>query len=148
MNITTSTFAAGLLAITLMSGDVAHATQAFTPAQATSSASVDGNYIITADGVRLYYKDWGPSDGPVVTFSHVWPLSSDSWESQMFFLAYQGYRMVAHDRRGHGRSSQLWDCNDMNHYADDLAAVINALDLKDITAVGFSTGRRRVISPR
>jgi non-heme chloroperoxidase len=75
-----------------------------------------------------------------VTFSHGWPLSSDSWESQMIFLASKGYRVVAHDRRGHGRSSQPWDGNDMDHYADDLAAVINALKLKDVTLVGFSTG--------
>jgi len=76
----------------------------------------------------------------VVTLSHGWPLSSDSWESQMIFLAEQGYRVVAHDRRGHGRSSQPWDGNDMDHYADDLAAVIEALDLRDVTLVGFSTG--------
>ncbi|XZY82033.1 alpha/beta fold hydrolase [Microbulbifer sp. DLAB2-AF] len=96
--------------------------------------------MTTRDGVQLYYKDWGPKDGPVVTFSHGWPLSSDSWESQMIFLASKGYRVVAHDRRGHGRSSQPWDGNDMDHYADDLAAVIKALDLKDVTLVGFSTG--------
>jgi non-heme chloroperoxidase len=96
--------------------------------------------ITTRDGVQIYYKDWGPKGGQVVTLSHGWPLNSDSWESQMLFLADQGYRVVAHDRRGHGRSSQPWDGNDMDHYADDLAAVIEALDLRDITAVGFSTG--------
>lgn len=132
---TTRTLATGLLAITLQTG-----VHAATPAQVAAQASVDGNYIVTADGVRLYYKDWGPKNGPVVTFSHGWPLSSDSWESQMIFLADKGYRVVAHDRRGHGRSSQPWEGNDMDHYADDLAAVINALDLKDVTAVGFSTG--------
>jgi non-heme chloroperoxidase len=100
----------------------------------------DGSYITTRDGVQLYYKDWGPKNGPVVTFSHGWPLSSDSWESQMLFLADQGYRVVAHDRRGHGRSSQPWDGNDMDHYADDLATVIETLGLKDVTVVGFSTG--------
>ncbi|HEY6645077.1 alpha/beta hydrolase [Povalibacter sp.] len=98
------------------------------------------NYISTRDGVQLYYKDWGPRNGPVVTFSHGWPLSSDSWESQMIHLAEKGYRVVAHDRRGHGRSSQSWVGNDMDHYADDLAAVIEALDLRDVTLVGFSTG--------
>ena len=98
------------------------------------------SYIVTHDGVRLYYKDWGPKNGQVVTFSHGWPLSSDSWESQMLFLASQGYRVVAHDRRGHGRSSQPWDGNDMDHYADDLASVIETLKLKDVTLVGFSTG--------
>ena len=96
--------------------------------------------ITTADGVQLYYKDWGPKDGPVVTLSHGWPLNSDSWESQMIFLASKGFRVVAHDRRGHGRSSQPWEGNDMDHYADDLATVINTLDLKDVTVVGFSTG--------
>jgi non-heme chloroperoxidase len=98
------------------------------------------SYITTQDGVQLYYKDWGPRNGPVVTFSHGWPLSSDSWESQMIFLASKGYRVVAHDRRGHGRSSQPWDGNDMDHYADDLATLINTLDLKEVTLVGFSTG--------
>ena len=122
-------------------------TVAATGAQATESpdriaarATVQGSHITTADGVQLYYKDWGPKDGPVVTFSHGWPLSSDSWESQMIFLAGQGYRVVAHDRRGHGRSSQPWDGNDMDHYADDLAAVIQTLGLDDVTLVGFSTG--------
>jgi non-heme chloroperoxidase len=98
------------------------------------------SYVTTQDGVSLYYKDWGPRDGQVVTFSHGWPLNSDSWESQMLFLASKGYRVVAHDRRGHGRSSQPWEGNDMDHYADDLAAVLEALDLKDATLVGFSTG--------
>lgn len=94
--------------------------------------------ITTKDGVEIYYKDWG--HGPVVTFSHGWPLSSDAWDGQMLFLAQHGYRVVAHDRRGHGRSSQATDHNDMNGYADDLAAVIEALDLKDATLVGHSTG--------
>jgi non-heme chloroperoxidase len=101
---------------------------------------INGSYITTPDGVQLYYKDWGPKDGPVVTFSHGWPLSSDSWESQMLFLADKGYRVVAHDRRGHGRSSQPWEGNDMNHYADDLATVIETLNLREVTVVGFSTG--------
>ncbi|MBC3387533.1 alpha/beta hydrolase [Pseudomonas sp. SWRI179] len=105
-----------------------------------SSRAPAASYITTPDGVQLYYKDWGPKDGPVVTFSHGWPLNSDSWESQMLFLADQGYRVIAHDRRGHGRSSQPWEGNDMDHYADDLAAVINTLDLNDVTLVGFSTG--------
>lgn len=96
--------------------------------------------ITTHDGVEIYYKDWGPKDGEVVVFSHGWPLNSDSWESQMQFLADKGYRTIAHDRRGHGRSSQPWDGNDMDHYADDLAAVVNTLNVKDITLVGFSTG--------
>jgi non-heme chloroperoxidase len=90
--------------------------------------------------VQIYYKDWGPKSGQVVVFSHGWPLNADSWESQMIFLADKGYRVVAHDRRGHGRSSQPWEGNDMDHYADDLSAVIEALDLKAVTLVGFSTG--------
>jgi non-heme chloroperoxidase len=94
--------------------------------------------IETRDGTELYYKDWG--SGRPVVFSHGWPLSSDSWESQMLFLAERGYRCVAHDRRGHGRSSQPWNGNDMNTYADDLAVLIESLGLDDITLVGFSTG--------
>ncbi|TEA77769.1 alpha/beta fold hydrolase [Allopusillimonas ginsengisoli] len=110
------------------------------PAVLNTQIVMTESTITTNDGVRLYYKDWGPRDGQVVTFSHGWPLNSDSWESQMIFLASQGYRVVAHDRRGHGRSSQPWHGNDMNHYADDLDTVIKALDLKDVTLVGFSTG--------
>ena len=94
--------------------------------------------ITTKDGTEIYYKDWG--EGPVVTFSHGWPLSADAWDGQMLFLAQNGFRVVAHDRRGHGRSSQASSGNDMNGYADDLAAVIEALDLKDATLVGHSTG--------
>jgi len=94
--------------------------------------------ITTSDGTTIYYKDWGK--GPVVTFSHGWPLNSDMWDGQMMFLAEHGFRTVAHDRRGHGRSSQTWSGNDMDGYADDLAAVIEALDLKEIIMVGHSTG--------
>ena len=94
--------------------------------------------ITTKDGAAIYYKDWGK--GPVVTFSHGWPLSADAWDGQMLFLAQQGFRVVAHDRRGHGRSSQTSDGNHMDQYADDLAALIDALDLRDITMVGHSTG--------
>jgi len=94
--------------------------------------------ITTKDGTEIYYKDWG--EGPVVTFSHGWPLSSDAWDGQMLFLAQHGFRVVAHDRRGHGRSSQASSGNDMNGYADDLAAVIEALDLNNATLVGHSTG--------
>jgi non-heme chloroperoxidase len=94
--------------------------------------------ITVKDGTTIYYKDWGT--GPVVTFSHGWPLSADAWDGQMLFLAQHGFRVVAHDRRGHGRSSQASTGNDMDGYADDLAAVIEALDLRDITLVGHSTG--------
>jgi non-heme chloroperoxidase len=94
------------------------------------------------DGTDIYYKDWGNKSGPVVVFSHGWPLNSDNWENQMFFLANEGYRAIAHDRRGHGRSSQSWNGNsdDMATWADDLAELIEHLDLKDITLVGHSTG--------
>ena len=94
--------------------------------------------ITVKDGTTIYYKDWG--EGPVVTFSHGWPLSSDAWDGQMHFLAQIGFRVVAHDRRGHGRSSQAWSGNEMDGYAGDLAAVIETLDLKDVTLVGHSTG--------
>ena len=99
--------------------------------------------ITTKDGTEIYYKDWGK--GPVVTFSHGWPLSSDAWDGQMLFLAQNGFRVVAHDRRGHGRSSQASSANDMDGYADDLAAVIEVLDLKDATLVGHSTGGGEVV---
>lgn len=92
----------------------------------------------TRDGTQIYYKDWG--SGPVVSFSHGWPLSSDAWESQMFFLASNGFRCIAHDRRGHGRSSQPWDGNDMDTYADDLDELFTALDLQGVTMIGHSTG--------
>ncbi|KAF2092632.1 putative hydrolases or acyltransferase [Rhizodiscina lignyota] len=97
-------------------------------------------YITTKDGTEIYYKDWGNKNGAVVTFSHGWPLNSDNWENQMYFLASQGYRVIAHDRRGHGRSSQPWEGNNLDQYADDLAELFDHLDLKDIMMVGHSTG--------
>jgi len=96
------------------------------------------NTVTTKDGTQIYYKDWGK--GPVITFSHGWPLNADMWDGQMLFLVNNGFRCIAHDRRGHGRSSQASSNNDMNGYADDLAAVIEALDLKQATLVGHSTG--------
>lgn len=94
--------------------------------------------MTTQDGTEIYYKDWG--SGKPVVFSHGWPLTADSWESQMFFLASHGYRCIAHDRRGHGRSSQPWNGNEMDTYADDLAALIEHLDLQSAVLIGFSSG--------
>ena len=96
--------------------------------------------ITTRDGTNLYYKDWGPRQGPVVAFSHGWPLSADAWDAQMFFLASNGFRCIAHDRRGHGRSSQPWEGNSMDQYADDLAELIETLNVRDAVLVGHSTG--------
>lgn len=140
MNTFNRTLAVATLALATLSAEAASPVQAAASASAVGSVVQSASYITTQDGVQLYYKDWGPRDGQVVTFSHGWPLDSDSWEGQMMFLASKGYRVVAHDRRGHGRSSQPWEGNDMDHYADDLAAVIEALDLKNVTLVGFSTG--------
>jgi len=100
-------------------------------------------FITTKDATQLYYKDWG--SGQPIVFSHGWPLSADAWEDQMMFLASRGYRCVAHDRRGHGRSSQPWNGNDMDTYADDLAALVDALDLRDAIHVGHSTGGGEVV---
>ncbi|MDB6156078.1 MAG: chloroperoxidase [Chthoniobacteraceae bacterium] len=99
--------------------------------------------ITTKDGTSIYYKDWGK--GEPVVFSHGWPLSADAWDAQMFFLASNGFRCIAHDRRGHGRSSQPWDGNNMDTYADDLAELFEALDLKNAVMVGHSTGGGEVV---
>jgi len=96
------------------------------------------NTITVKDGASIFYKDWGA--GRPIVFSHGWPLSADDWDGQMLFFGQRGYRVIAHDRRGHGRSTQTWDGNEMNTYADDLAALIEKLDLKDAIMVGHSTG--------
>ena len=97
--------------------------------------------VKTKDGVEIFYKDWGK--GQPIVFSHGWPLSADDWDAQMLFFLKQGYRVIAHDRRGHGRSTQVSDGHDMDHYADDLAAVTQHLDLKDVIHVGHSTAAAR-----
>ncbi len=96
------------------------------------------SFFTTTDGTRLFYKDWGT--GQPILFSHGWPLSSDAWDQQMLFFGQHGFRVIAHDRRSHGRSDQTWDGNNMDRYADDLAELIEALDLKDIVMIGHSTG--------
>src|SRR6186713_584013 len=108
------------------------------PAPSKSRGSKRMSTITTSDGTQIYYNDWG--SGQPIVFSHGWPLSAEAFEDQMFFLASRGYRCIAHDRRGHGRSSQPWNGNDLDTYADDLAALVEALDLKDAIHVGHSTG--------
>jgi non-heme chloroperoxidase len=133
-----SAAAAGGLAASLIPGTL----QAAQPGTSSGAVKPHGqhpaSYIAAKDGTQLYYKDWG--SGRPVVFCHGWPLSSDSWESQMMFVASHGYRAVAHDRRGHGRSSQPWNGNEMDTYADDLATVFETLGLNDAILVGFSTG--------
>jgi len=96
--------------------------------------------ITTTDGVEIFYKDWGPKDAQPIVFHHGWPLSADDWDTQMLFFLGKGYRVIAHDRRGHGRSTQVWDGHDMDHYAADVAAVVTHLDLRNAVHVGHSTG--------
>ena len=103
------------------------------------------SYVTTKDGVQIFYKDWGPRDAPVIHFHHGWPLSADDWDAQLLFFLAHGYRVVAHDRRGHGRSSQVWDGHDMDHYADDVAAVVAHLGIQGAVHVGHSTGGGEVV---
>ena len=102
-------------------------------------------YVTTKDGVEIFYKDWGPRDAQVIHFHHGWPLSADDWDAQMLFFLANGFRVVAHDRRGHGRSSQVWDGHDMDHYADDVAAVVDHLGTQGAVHVGHSTGGGEVV---
>ncbi|EOL9123176.1 alpha/beta fold hydrolase [Enterobacter ludwigii] len=102
-------------------------------------------YVTTRDDVEIFYKDWGPKDGKVIFFHHGWPLSSDDWDAQMLFFVNKGFRVVAHDRRGHGRSEQVSDGHDMDHYADDVAAVVEHLSVQGAMHVGHSTGGGEVV---
>lgn len=103
------------------------------------------SYVTTSDGVQIYYKDWGPKDAQPIVFHHGWPLSSDDWDSQMMYFVLKGFRVVAHDRRGHGRSSQVSEGHDMDHYAADAAAVVNHLNLRNAVHIGHSTGGGEVV---
>jgi len=107
---------------------------------ATSNGKIHGSYLATKDGTKIYFKDWGPKDGQPVVFSHGWPLTADAFEDQMLYLSERGFRTIAHDRRGNGRSTQVWEGHDMDHFADDLAELTEALDLKKAIHVGHSTG--------
>jgi non-heme chloroperoxidase len=103
------------------------------------------SYVTTEDGTRIFYKDWGPADGPPVLLSHGWPLNSDAWEAAALFLASNGFRAIAHDRRGHGKSTQTWTGNEMDTYADDLDCLLTTLELKGVMLVGHSTGGGEIV---
>jgi len=102
-------------------------------------------YVTTEDGARIFYKDWGDGGGSPVVLSHGWPLDADAWDAAALFLAGHGHRVIAHDRRGHGRSEQTWHGNEMDTYADDLATLVETLDLRDVTLVGHSTGGGEIV---
>lgn len=105
-----------------------------------STGDLTVGYVTTTDGTDIFYKDWGPKDAQPIVFHHGWPLSSDDWDAQMLFFVSKGYRVVAHDRRGHGRSAQVSEGHDMDHYASDAFAVVEALDLTNAVHIGHSTG--------
>ncbi|WP_132657582.1 MULTISPECIES: alpha/beta hydrolase [unclassified Rhizobium] len=110
------------------------------PKKSKEEHAMSNQYVTTKDGTQIFYKDWGPKDAQPIVFHHGWPLSADDWDNQMLFFLGKGYRVIAHDRRGHGRSSQVSDGHDMDHYAADAAAVVQHLDLRDAIHVGHSTG--------
>ncbi|EPS1222920.1 alpha/beta hydrolase [Burkholderia cenocepacia] len=131
--------AAASMALPLFSSSgTAGAASAKHPIYPSAGEADRGNKIVTKDGVEIFYKDWGK--GQPIVFSHGWPLSADDWDAQMLFFVEHGYRVIAHDRRGHGRSTQTADGNDMNHYAADLAALTEALDIRNAVHIGHSTG--------
>jgi non-heme chloroperoxidase len=111
-----------------------------TPSPAPENTRMSENFVTTKDGVRIFYKDWGPRDAQPIVFHHGWPLSSDDWDTQMLYFLQKGYRVIAHDRRGHGRSEQVSDGHDMDHYAADASAVFEHLDLRNAVHIGHSTG--------
>ncbi len=132
-------------AVTAAVSSAASAASTAPHSKASSQGNLAMSYVTTKDSVEIFYKDWGPANATPIVFSHGWPLSSDDWDAQMMFFLSKGYRVIAHDRRGHGRSSQVWDGHDMDHYADDLAAVVTHLDLKGAIHVGHSTGGGEVV---
>lgn len=133
--------AAASMALPLFSSSgTAGAASAKHPIYPSAGEADRGNKIVTKDGVEIFYKDWGK--GQPIVFSHGWPLSADDWDAQMLFFVEHGYRVIAHDRRGHGRSTQTADGNDMNHYAADLADLTEALDIRNAVHIGHSTGGR------
>jgi pimeloyl-ACP methyl ester carboxylesterase len=146
----TQTFSSMTRRSALLSAGAAVAAMAISPSldlaaeAASASSSTEGTktmaYVTTKDGVEIFYKDWGPKEAQPIVFHHGWPLSSDDWDAQMLFFLSKGYRVVAHDRRGHGRSAQVSDGHDMDHYAADAFAVVEALDLKNAVHIGHSTG--------
>lgn len=111
-----------------------------TPSPTPETTHMSEHFVTTQDGVRIFYKDWGPRDAQPIVFHHGWPLSSDDWDTQMLFFVQHGYRVIAHDRRGHGRSAQVSDGHDMDHYAADASAVAEHLDLRNAVHIGHSTG--------
>ncbi|WP_371674860.1 alpha/beta fold hydrolase [Neorhizobium sp. T25_27] len=131
---------AGTLTLTATAAAMSVTTAAAADKKPASSSSNATGYATAKDGTVIFYKDWGPRDGKPIVFHHGWPLSSDDWDNQMLFFLSKGYRVVAHDRRGHGRSSQVSDGHDMDHYASDVAAVVEHLDLRSAIHVGHSTG--------
>jgi non-heme chloroperoxidase len=135
--------AASLLMPPIAFAEARAATDVAKPSKIQGAPSMATNNIMTKDGVQIFYKDWG--SGIPIMFSHGWPLSADDWDTQMMFFLSHGYRVIAHDRRGHGRSSQGWQGHDMDHYADDLAALVAQLDLKGVIHVGHSTGGGEVV---
>jgi non-heme chloroperoxidase len=116
-----------------------------TPSPAPENTFMSENFVTTKDGVRIFYKDWGPRDAQPIVFHHGWPLSSDDWDTQMLYFLQKGYRVIAHDRRGHGRSAQVSDGHDMDHYAADASAVFEHLDLRNAVHIGHSTGGGEVV---